>query len=118
MNEKNTIQTPWTLYSKLTAPQAFSSVSGMTLGDKIELYFQDHSIMPLFVQDNYLKHKFSRAAGLGGPELKLKNLEIMSAAADAISDGDLVDRMIHGCFFFFRFVRRLASLVDADKTLA
>ncbi|GAA6026355.1 hypothetical protein JCM10207_008119, partial [Rhodosporidiobolus poonsookiae] len=56
----------------------------------------DFSIMPLFVQENYLKSKFSRASSLSGPDLQLKNLELMSKAADAISDGDLVDAMIHG----------------------
>ncbi|GAA5869122.1 hypothetical protein JCM8547_008702 [Rhodosporidiobolus lusitaniae] len=96
MNEKNTIQTPWTLYSRLSGPQAFSPVSGMTLNDKNDLYFSDHSIMPLFVQENYLKQKFSRASGLVGPDLALKNVDLMSKAADSISDGDLVDAMIHG----------------------
>ncbi|GAA6031539.1 hypothetical protein JCM8097_006509 [Rhodosporidiobolus ruineniae] len=96
MNEKNTIQTPWTLYNKLFGPQSFSPVSGMTLNDKLDVYFQDHSIMPLFVQENYIKSKFSRSTGNHGKELALKNLELMTKAADAISDGDLVDAMIHG----------------------
>ncbi|GAA5889227.1 hypothetical protein JCM6882_000680 [Rhodosporidiobolus microsporus] len=96
MNEKNTIQTPWNLYNKLFGPQSFSPVSGMSLTDKLEVYFQDFSIMPLFVQENYLKSKFSRASGQSGPELALTNLSLMSKAADAISDGDLVDAMIHG----------------------
>ncbi|GAA5986053.1 hypothetical protein JCM10908_006386 [Rhodotorula pacifica] len=96
MNEKNTIQTPWTLYSKLFGPQAFSPVSGMTLNDKLEVYFQDHSIMPLFVQENYLRGRFQRATGETGPGLGLRNLELASKAAESISDGDLVDSMIHG----------------------
>ncbi|GAA5882840.1 hypothetical protein JCM3774_006866 [Rhodotorula dairenensis] len=96
MNEKNTIQTPWTLYSKLFGPQAFSPVSGMTLNDKLDVYFQDHSIMPLFVQENYLRGRFQRAAGETGPGLQLRNLELASKAAESVSDGDLVDSMIHG----------------------
>ncbi|GJN92543.1 hypothetical protein Rhopal_005573-T1 [Rhodotorula paludigena] len=100
MNEKNAIQTPWTLYSKLTGPQAFSNVSGLSLTDKLEVYFQDFSIMPLFVQENYLKGRFSRAGGAGGggggPEAQLKNLDLACKAAESISDGDLVDAMIHG----------------------
>jgi replication factor C subunit 1 len=106
MHEKNTIQTPWTLYSKLAGPQAFSPVSGMTLTDKVELYFQDHSIMPLFVQENYLKAKFSRAGQTSGQDLVLKNLELMTKAADSISDGDLVDAMIHGCVRVVLFASR------------
>jgi len=96
MNEKNALQTPWTLYSKLFGPQAGSNVSGMTLNDKIDVYFQDHAMMPLFVHENYIKGRFSRATGITGPELALKNLELMTHAAEAISDGDLVDSMIHG----------------------
>ncbi|KAM0790675.1 hypothetical protein ACM66B_004534 [Microbotryomycetes sp. NB124-2] len=96
MNQKNALQTPWTLYSKLTAPQAFSNVSGMTLADKLEIYFQDHSMMPLFVQENYLKGSFSRASSYQGQDLALKRLELVANASEAISDADLVDRMIHG----------------------
>ncbi|TNY21158.1 DNA replication factor C large subunit [Rhodotorula diobovata] len=96
MNEKNTLQTPRTLFSKLFGPQAFSPVSGMTLNDKLDVYFHDFGLMPLFVQDNYLKGKFSRAAGTSGVEEKVRNLELVCKAAEAISDGDLVDAMIHG----------------------
>ncbi|GAA6060829.1 hypothetical protein JCM10212_005247 [Sporobolomyces blumeae] len=96
MNEKNALQTPWTLYSKLFGPQAGSTVSGMTLNDKVDAYFQDHAMMPLFVQENYARGRFSRATGLTGNDLALKNLELVSKAADSISDGDLVDSMIHG----------------------
>lgn len=96
MNEKNTIQTPWTLYGKLFAPSSFSAVSALSLNEKQELYFQDHSAMPLFVQENYIKTNFARANGLSGPEQQLKNLELVAKASEAISDGDMIDRMIHG----------------------
>ncbi|GAA5917835.1 hypothetical protein JCM8208_006381, partial [Rhodotorula glutinis] len=96
MNEKNALQTPWTLFSKLFGPQAFSPVSGLTLTDKLEVYFHDFSIMPLFVQENYIKGKFTRAAGTSGVEAQIKNLDLVCRAAEAISDGDLVDAMIHG----------------------
>jgi replication factor C subunit 1 len=96
MSEKNAIQTPWTLYSKLFGPQAFSPVSGLSLNEKLDAYFNDHSIMPLFVQDNYPRAKFSKSTGLNPREKALKDLELLSSAADAISDGDLVDAMIHG----------------------
>lgn len=97
MNEKNALQTPWTLFSKLFGPQAFSPVSGLTLTDKLEVYFHDFSIMPLFVQENYIKGKFTRAVGTSGVEAQIKNLDLVCRAAEAISDGDLVDAMIHGC---------------------
>ncbi|KAK4704443.1 replication factor C subunit 1, partial [Phenoliferia sp. Uapishka_3] len=96
MNEKNSIQTPWTLYSSLTGPQAFSPVSGLSFDDKLGLYYQDFQMLPLFVQDNYLKGKFSKSSNLQGPDKTLKDLELMTKAAEAMSDGDLVDAMIHG----------------------
>ena len=34
----------------MLGPYLFSSTSRETLGDKIELYFHDHSFMPLFIQ--------------------------------------------------------------------
>lgn len=95
MSAKNATATPWTLYAKLFNPQAFSAVSGMTLNDKIDIYFNDHSMMPLFVQENYLKNNFSRANGFSGKDLDLKRLELASQAAESISDGDLVDGLIH-----------------------
>ncbi|KAI5475697.1 chromosome transmission fidelity factor [Pseudohyphozyma bogoriensis] len=96
MSEKNSIQSPWNLYNQLYGPQAFSPVSGMTLNDKLDIFFSDISMMPLFAQDNYLKAKFSKAANEFGVQHKLKNLELMSKAADSISEGDMMDRMIHG----------------------
>jgi replication factor C subunit 1 len=38
----------------------------------------------------------ARLKGLEGPERVLKQLELMDKAASSISDGDLVDAMIHG----------------------
>ncbi len=97
MNEKNSIQTPWTLYSKLSAPQAFGPVSSLSLTDKLECYFHDFSIMPLFVQENYLRQSnFAKASKSSGQDRVLKQLELVSNAADAMSDGDLVDALIHG----------------------
>jgi replication factor C subunit 1 len=50
INEKYTIMSPFDITQKLLGPSLFSHTSRETLGDKIELYFQDHSFMPLFVQ--------------------------------------------------------------------
>lgn len=52
------------------------------------------------MQENYLKHSFARLAGLDGRERTLKELQLMSQAADSISEGDVMDRMIHGCVFW------------------
>ncbi|KDE09469.1 hypothetical protein MVLG_00371 [Microbotryum lychnidis-dioicae p1A1 Lamole] len=96
MNEKNMIQTPWTLYGKLFSPGSFAPNSAMSLNEKLEVYFHDHSIMPLFVQENYLRGNFTSASRYSGKEQQLKKLELVCNAADALSDSDLIDRMIHG----------------------
>ncbi|WVW81923.1 hypothetical protein I302_103926 [Kwoniella bestiolae CBS 10118] len=96
VNEKNTIMTPFTITDKLTGPYAFSKNSKETLNDRMELYFHDFSFVPLFIQEHYLKTQPALTNNLSGAEQNLKHLELVSKAADSISDGDLVDRMIHG----------------------
>ena len=34
---------------------------------------------------------------MDGPEKTMKELQLMDRAASSISDGDLVDALIHGC---------------------
>lgn len=50
MNEKNTIMTPFTITDKLCGPYSFARTSKETLNDKMDLYFQDFSFIPLFIQ--------------------------------------------------------------------
>ncbi|XP_045760697.1 replication factor C subunit 1 [Maniola jurtina] len=67
----------------------------MSLNDKSDLFFTDYSIMPLFVQENYLNvvpHGPGKASFS-----KRETLERMSRAADCISLGDLVDARIRRC---------------------
>lgn len=90
------LQTPFTIMDKMFHPSAFGVSNRSTLTDRLELYFHDFSIIPLFVQENYAKFKFTRASGTSGVDAQLKQLELMRKASEAISDGDLVDRMIHG----------------------
>lgn len=113
MNEKHTILSPFDVTHKMLGPYLFSATSRETLGDKMELYFHDHSFMPLFiqvksssrlstcpadleVQENYLKTQPSKIKNDQGPEKILKQLQLMDKAASSISDGDLVDSLIHG----------------------
>ena len=51
--------------------------------------------MTLF-QENYLKPTPAKLRDLEGPEKVLKQLELMDRAASSMSDGDLVDALIHG----------------------
>lgn len=50
MNEKYAVMTPFNIIQKMLGPYMFGPTSRETLGDKMELYFQDYSFVPLFVQ--------------------------------------------------------------------
>lgn len=50
MNEKYSIMTPFNIIHKMLGPYMFSPTARETLNDKMELYFHDHSFVPLFVQ--------------------------------------------------------------------
>jgi len=96
--QKHVILKPWDICQKLLGGGLFAPSSTSTLNDKIELYFNDHEFSFLMIQENYLK---TRPALLNGKnysprEARLKALELADKAAESISDGDLVDRMIHG----------------------
>lgn len=94
--EKHVILKPWDIVSKILNAQMFSPSSTSTLNDKIELYFNDHEFSYLMLQENYLKTRPTLAGNYRGKENNLKQLELADNAASSISDGDLVDRMIHG----------------------
>ncbi|KAF8900823.1 replication factor RFC1 C terminal domain-containing protein [Gymnopilus junonius] len=96
MNQKYSILSPFEITSKLLGPYVYSATSRETLNDKMDYYFQDHSFVPLFIQENYLKTQPSRLRNLEGPEKVMKELQLMDRAASSISDGDLVDALIHG----------------------
>lgn len=96
--EKHVILKPWDICQKLLGGGLFNPASKATLNDKIELYFNDHEFSYLMIQENYLN---ARPAGLSSKgytrrEENMRYLELVDQAAESISDGDLVDRMIHG----------------------
>lgn len=96
--EKHVILKPWDMVSKILGGGLFNPASKSTLNDKQELYFNDHEFAPLMLQENYLGTNPARSNPFNDKP-KMKNfaaLDLASKAADAISDGDLVDRMIHG----------------------
>ncbi|KAI1065008.1 hypothetical protein LB507_000066 [Fusarium sp. FIESC RH6] len=96
--EKHVILKPWDICQKMLAGGLFTPASKSTLNDKIELYFNDHEFSYLMIQENYLRTKPMALNGKGYTqrEHNLKALELFDNAAESISDGDLVDRMIHG----------------------
>ena len=94
--EKHVILKPWDIVGKILSAQMFAPSSTSTLNNKIELYFNDHEFSYLMLQENYLRTRPTLASNYRDKELKLKQLELADKAAESISDGDLVDRMIHG----------------------
>lgn len=96
--EKHVVLKPWDICQKMLGGGLFAPSSKATLNDKIELYFNDHEFSYLMIQENYLRTKPMLLSGKGysARESKLKALELFDQAAESISDGDLVDRMIHG----------------------
>lgn len=94
--EKSVVLKPWDICQKMLGGGLFSPASKSTLNDKIQLYFNDHEFSYLMIQENYLRSKPALLGGGHKREQDLKALELMDKAAESISDGDLVDRMIHG----------------------
>jgi len=95
--EKHVVLKPWDICHKLLGGGMFAPSSKATLNDKIELYFNDHEFTPLMIQENYLSTKPALLNSVSSSrEAKVKALELADQAAESISDGDLVDRMIHG----------------------
>lgn len=96
--EKHVVLKPWDICQKLIGGGMFGPASSATLNDKIELYFNDHDFAPLMIQENYLRSTPNQlnGRGLSPRELNFKRLELADQAAFSISNGDLVDRMIHG----------------------
>ncbi|KAA8630952.1 hypothetical protein SMACR_06758 [Sordaria macrospora] len=96
--EKHVILKPWDICQKLIGGGMFAPSSTATLNDKIELYFNDHEFSYLMIQENYLRSRpmALNQKGYTPREQNLKWLELVDQAAESISDGDLVDRMIHG----------------------
>lgn len=96
--EKHVVLKPWDICQKMLAGGLFTPSSKATLNDKIELYFNDHEFSYLMIQENYLRTKPLALSGKGynRREEQLKALELFDQAAESISDGDLIDRMIHG----------------------
>ncbi|KAI6092849.1 replication factor RFC1 C terminal domain-containing protein [Hypoxylon rubiginosum] len=96
--EKSIVLKPWDICQKMLGGGLFSPASKATLNDKIELYFNDHEFSYLMIQENYLRTKPAvlNQNQYNKREQNLKALEMIDKAAESISDGDLVDRMIHG----------------------
>ena len=77
---------PWAVCKKVFSKEDHKT---MSFYDKLDLYFYDHNLAGLFVQENYLQ---SKPAAAGGHKKKL--MEQVSKAADSMAQGDLVEKQI------------------------
>ncbi|KAG0099889.1 hypothetical protein BGZ93_005344 [Podila epicladia] len=68
-----------------------STYRALSFADKFDVYFNDYQLAPLMIQENYIRMNPTEAR-----HDDLKSIELMSKAADSLSDADLVDTMIHG----------------------
>ncbi|CAG8445116.1 782_t:CDS:10 [Acaulospora colombiana] len=101
--EKNTSMNLWTIAATILGASTWNPRNKSSLNDKLDLYFLESDLLPLMVQENYLKISPDRSSefkksNAGNPQLleQIATMEAFSKAADCISDGDLADRMIHG----------------------
>ncbi|AEY95620.1 FACR102Wp [Eremothecium gossypii FDAG1] len=88
--EKNIALKPYDITHKLFEGRNYSDAGAQSfpLYKKMELYFDDFDFTPLMVQENYLS---TRPTNLSPGQ---SHLQAAAAAADSISEGDLVDRKI------------------------
>jgi hypothetical protein len=112
--EKYIILKPWDIAGRFLSGPMFHANSKTTLNEKIELYFNDFEFSHLMIQENYLRTNPDLGRIQGNPkEVNLKKLELAEKASESISNGDLVDAMIHG----YPFPNVLQSNLQFPTTL-
>ena len=93
MSQKNITVGPFDVIQKLMNQHTFRAAS---LYDKIDCYFQDYSLIPLMVHENYMRMSPSIAKEMGRSlkQIELETMALLGKAADMISMGDLVDNVL------------------------
>ncbi|KAF2073794.1 hypothetical protein CYY_004888 [Polysphondylium violaceum] len=65
------------------------------LEEKMQYFFTDFSLVPLLIQENYLRVTPNlKTSDIGLPQKTVTPIELFSMAADSISDSDIFDREI------------------------
>jgi replication factor C subunit 1 len=67
---------------------------GASLNDRMDMFFFDSDLMPLFVQENYLKTRVTLTAEEAQGDQDLAQLQRFAAAAASISHGDVINNQI------------------------
>lgn len=95
-SKKDIEEGPFDALHSLFSGQSFNR---MTLNQKIDLYFIDNGLMPLMVQENYLKSRANNPRTVYDSKYGGNGASFMTlawAAADSISKADEVDALIRG----------------------
>ena len=77
---------PWDVVKKVFSAD---ERKGMSMQDKVGLFFQDYSFGPLFVQENYLLVQPQAARGS-----VVKTLDLIARTADCMAQTDLIEKVI------------------------
>ncbi|TPX45812.1 hypothetical protein SeLEV6574_g03630 [Synchytrium endobioticum] len=96
LSEKNFVLGPWQVMDKYFIGAQFR---GLSVSEKIELYYNDFDILPLFVQENYLRMDPALvnemyAANKQGRDANV--MDCMAGAAESIAFGDVINASIRG----------------------
>ncbi|TFK90047.1 RFC1-domain-containing protein [Polyporus arcularius HHB13444] len=94
--ERRPVMNPFGATHQLLGSRTSGTSSMDMLEADIDLYFHDPAMVPLFVQENYLKTTPDRLHAVVGPRKVVEHLELMDKAARSLSDADIVDAKIHG----------------------
>ncbi|KAJ2225538.1 DNA replication factor C complex subunit Rfc1 [Coemansia sp. RSA 1722] len=87
LNRKEVAMGPFDVIGKYLNGMENSSTS---FSDKVDMYYSDFSIMPLFVQENYIDNR------PGGTSNSADELDCLSRAADMIAEADVVENKLRG----------------------
>ncbi len=68
-----------------------SQNESLSLNEKVDLYFQEYQLTPLFVQENYIRMEPAVSNHQSPKKRNLEALNALANAAEAISFGDLID---------------------------
>ncbi|KAJ3084849.1 hypothetical protein HDU99_001925 [Rhizoclosmatium hyalinum] len=92
-SEKNMAKSPWDVTGTLLNRGSFRDSS---FADKLELYFSDFSLIPLMIQENYIKMDPTLAHETGGPTKIGQDIEALNClanAAESIAFADVVSNV-------------------------
>ena len=87
--KKESAMGPFEVVKNVFSPN--SNPNSNPINEKLDLFFRDYSLGPLFVQENY---PMIRPMGAKGNQLR--HLELLAMAADSLSTSDIISKRVYG----------------------